>query len=187
MADFLPAFLNTAKTEGGYSNYPNDTGGETYAGISRKNWPNWGGWRYLDEIKKIDKTPSYINVKMGSNQNVQALVQEFYKTNFWYSLNLQWLNDQQLANNVYDFAVSSGTGTAAKRLQIAANSICGDLVVDGQIGSKTISAINKLDAKAVYDAFNQQRKAYYDRIIANNPSQAQFRNSWYSRITPYKA
>lgn len=186
MADFLPAYKNTAINEGGYANDPQDRGGETYKGISRKNWPTWGGWKYIDAIKQHGTSAIYINKEAAKNNTIGILVQEFYKANFWYALNLQWLNDQQLANNVYDFGVNAGTVTAAKRLQRAANEICGSLAVDGQIGSKTISTINKLDAKSVYNAFNDQRKMFYDNIIANNPSQAKFKNSWYSRIVPYK-
>lgn len=186
MADFLIAYKLTAKIEGGYANDPDDNGGETYKGISRKNWPSWNGWKYIDLIKQRGKSATFINQEAAKTNNLQILVQEFYKANFWYTLNLQWLNDQQLANNVYDFGVNAGTGAAAKRLQVAANEVCGNLVVDGQIGSKTIAAVNKLDAKFVYDAFNNQRKSYYDNIIAKNPSQAKFKKSWYSRIVPYQ-
>jgi lysozyme family protein len=187
MAEFIPAYNHTARNEGGYANNPNDNGGETYAGISRKFWPNWGGWKYIDDSKRVNQSAKYINMSIGANQKVQALVSEFYKTNFWYPLNLQLINDQQLATNVYDFGVNAGIETAAKRLQQAANAVCGDLIVDGQIGSKTVASINKLNGKAVYDAFNQARKSYYDNIIARNPSQVEFRKSWYSRIVPYQA
>lgn len=186
MADFLTSYRLTAKNEGLYANNPNDLGQETYAGISRKNWPSWAGWKYIDLIKQRGTSARFINHEAAKSTVLQTLVSEFYKVNFWYALNLQLLNSQQLANNVYDFGVNAGTVIAAKMLQRAANEICGTLVVDGKIGSKTIAQVNKLDAKAVYDAFNKQRKVYYDNIIARNPSQAEFRNSWYSRIVPYK-
>lgn len=182
MAQFDIAYKHTARNEGGYANNPADRGGETYAGISRKNWPNWKGWALIDSIKRqFGVSAATINMHAGSSQLIQSYVSEFYKTNFWYPLNLSMVNDQQLANNVYDFAVNAGTGTAAKRLQRAAG-----VQDDGVIGNKTILAVNQLPAKQVYDSFNTQRKAYYDNIIANNPSQAQFRKSWYSRIIPYK-
>ena len=43
MANFDEAFALTMKSEGGYANNPNDTGGETYKGVSRKNHPKWNG------------------------------------------------------------------------------------------------------------------------------------------------
>jgi lysozyme family protein len=182
MADFNLAFKHTAQNEGAYANSSKDKGGETYMGISRNNWPNWKGWALIDSIKKqFVSSASTINMHAGSSPMIQTLVSEFYKANFWYPLTLQLLNDQQLATNVYDFGVNAGVGTAAKRLQRAAN-----VNDDGKIGPATIRAVNSLPAKQVYDAFNAQRKAYYDNIIANNPSQAVWRKSWYSRIIPYK-
>lgn len=182
MADFDIAFKHTARNEGGYANSPNDKGGETMYGISRKNWPNWKGWTLIDSIKRqFGSTAAIINMHAGSSEIIQGLVKEFYKANFWHPLNLSSINDQRVATNVYDFAVNSGVTTSAKRLQRAAN--VGD---DGIIGNKTIIAVNSLPAKQVYDSFNQLRKAYYDNIIANNPSQAVFKKSWYSRIIPYQ-
>lgn len=186
MADFNIAYRHTAQNEGGYANSPNDKGGETYAGISRKYWPSWKGWRLIGDIKlKHGASAKVINQFAGSDQVIQGYLSEFYKTNFWQPNNLQLINDQQLATNVYDFGVNAGIGTAAKRLQRAVNEVCGSLVVDGKIGNASIQAINKLNAKSVYDAFNSQRKAYYDNIIANDASQAVWRKSWYSRIIPY--
>lgn len=183
MAVFDLAYQHTARNEGGYANNPKDKGGETYAGISRKNWPNWGGWRFIDGIKQQHGTTAdIINKYAGASEIVQSLVKEFYKTNFWYPLGLSMVNDQQLANNVYDFAVNAGVTTSAKRLQRAAG-----VRDDGIIGNQTLRAVNALPANHVYDTFNGLRKAYYDNIIAKNPSQAVFKNSWYSRIIPYRA
>lgn len=187
MAQFEIAHKRTALNEGLYANNPSDTGGETWAGISRKNWPKWDGWAIIDAIKRDHgKTTTIINKFGGSNQILAGKVSEFYKTNFWYPLSLQYVNDQQLANNVYDFGVNAGVSAAAKRLQRAANSVCGNIEVDGDIGSATLGLVNKLNAKSVYDAFNNLRAEFYNNIIAKNPSQAQFRKSWFSRIVPYK-
>lgn len=187
MADFNIAFKHTAKNEGLYANNPDDRGKETYSGIARNYWGAWKGWAQIDTIKKNFGTDAKtINTHAGSNPVLQAQVQEFYKANFWYPNNLQLLSDQQLANNVYDFGVNAGIGASGKRLQMAANTLGCNLAIDGQVGNKTIADVNKLDANAVYNAFNTERKKYYDNIIAKNPSQKQFRNSWYSRITPYQ-
>ncbi len=44
MADFKKAFQILEKWEGGYSNHISDTGGETYKGITRKNYPKMSFW-----------------------------------------------------------------------------------------------------------------------------------------------
>ncbi len=171
MAQFEPAYSHTSKNEGRYANDPDDSGGETYRGISRNNWPKWAGWPIIDEIKHSKgKTASIINKAAAINSVLQAKVMEFYKVNFWYPLNLQLINDQQLATNVYDFGVNAGTTRAGKFLQQAANAVCGELVVDGDVGPATVNQVNKLDGKSVYDKFNTLRGGFYDGIIKNNPT-----------------
>jgi lysozyme family protein len=188
MANFESAYLITSKNEGLYANNPNDNGGETYAGISRKFWPKWSGWVNIDAIKKkVGTSASAINKSAVADDNLHGKILEFYKVNLWYPLHGNEIADQQLANVVYDFAVNAGVSTSARALQHAANSICGNLVVDGEIGAKTIDAVNKLNAKQVYNNFNVARKAHYDRIVAGNPSQKQFYAGWISRIKPYKS
>ena len=51
MADFEKAFINTMGYEGGYVYDPDDAGGETYKGISRRYHPSWPGWRIIDKVK----------------------------------------------------------------------------------------------------------------------------------------
>ncbi len=186
MAQFSPAFQITMGNEGGYANNPNDSGGETYKGIARNYWPSWQGWPTVDAA--VANNPSQINSTLQANASLQAQVQAFYKTNFWDTEDLDALNDQQTANQLFDTAVNMGTGTASKFLQEAVNSLRpGALVVDGMVGPLTIAAANSEPAEALYNAICALRKARYESIIANNPSQEQFANSWFSRMPPYQA
>lgn len=180
MGNFKISFDITNKTEGGYADNPDDSGGETYAGISRNNWPNWGGWKYVDLAKEGQTAPGLISRILNNNTTVQQSVQFFYKQNFWEVLKLDQINDQQICNTVYDFGVNSGTGKSAKYLQISAG-----VNADGIIGHLTIDNVNGQDAKELYNTFNVMREAFY-RGLADNPSQAQFLHSWLSRLTPYQ-
>lgn len=110
MADFKTAFDITNGNEGGYSNDPNDHGGETYAGITRKNFPNWKGWTIVDSHKPIH-AGSIIN-----DISLKELTQEFYRRNFWEPLKGDEIQNQELANQVYDFAVNAGVPQALKLL-----------------------------------------------------------------------
>ncbi len=181
MANFKEAYLLTGHNEGGYANNPADHGGETYAGIARNFWPAWSGWSYIDNIKKTFHTPKDIDraISVGGAP-IHLMVADFYKKNFWDVNKLDLINDQQLADNVYDFGVNSGVGKAAKILQLVVG-----VTQDGIIGNGTIAAVNSLDAKNTYDRYNAERVAFYNRLAAN-PGQHQFLNSWMSRIKPYK-
>ncbi len=184
MAQFNQAFEITMGNEGGYSNNPNDHGGETWKGIARNFWPSWAGWNIVDEIKA--QKPTNLNSALSGSTELQSLVLAFYKQNFWDTESLDSLNNQQTANQLFDAAVNMGTAVAARFLQEAVNSINPNtLVVDAQVGPKTIAAANLQNPEALYNAVCTLRKQRYQQIIAANPSQAVFENSWFNRIKPY--
>src|SRR5438034_870259 len=114
MAIFKDAYKITMGAEGGYANDPDDRGGETYKGVSRRNFPQWKGWTIIDAAKKnatgFDKTISV-------NTRLEIAVQEFYKVEFWDVLSLDFVNNQAIANEMFDTAVNCGTGIAAEFLQ----------------------------------------------------------------------
>ena len=51
MAEFKISLQKTFAHEGEYVNDPNDSGKETYRGISRANHGNWDGWFVVDQYK----------------------------------------------------------------------------------------------------------------------------------------
>lgn len=179
MAQFNPAFNITMHYEGGYASNQADSGGQTYRGIARNYNKHWAGWPIIDAYIR-DHGVSKIDAGLSTNVKLQELVRAFYVTNYWDVNQLSLINDQQLANVVFDTGVNMGTGRAAKYLQTAAG-----VAIDGIIGKGTLSAINNGDAVDIYNKFNALRKAKYDAIIDNNPSQKQFYASWMSRIKPY--
>ena len=178
MADFKISFKITGHNEGGYANDPNDRGGETYAGISRKFWTNWAGWQLIDNYKDKNGIVG-IDKAMANNPNMEAAIESFYKKNFWDVNKLDLINEQQIANTVYDFGVNSGVSQAAKALQKVIN-----VSVDGIIGNQTIDAVNKGDAESIHNAYNLYRDDFYTNL-AKRPGQGKFLKSWLSRLKPY--
>lgn len=177
MADFLTASKITGGNEGGYANNPDDAGGETFAGVARKFWPSWRGWPIIDEYKANHGLKG-INSLLTNPIMIQA-INKFYKDNFWDVNKLDLVTNQQIANNVYDCGVNSGTGYAAKVLQVASK-----VTVDGVVGSGTIAAVNAGNPLVIYNSINTQREAKYT-LLAKSPGQAQFLKSWLSRLRPY--
>lgn len=178
MANFEIALKITGGNEGGYANNPADSGGETYAGISRNNWPDWVGWKLIDSTISRNDNITTIDGDLRQNATLQSLIPQFYKANFWDVNKLDAINDQQIANSVYDMGVNSGTGYAARVLQRAAG-----VIADGIVGDKTISAVNEDDPESIYNSIYNQREARYKELAVGN--QAQFLKSWLSRLTPY--
>ncbi len=128
MADFLQAFNLTIGNEGGYVNDSNDSGGETYCGISRKNFPNWPGWAIVDahQLKHGNTLPELL-----------PHVQDFYKENFWDKMNGDDLTNQVLAANTFDYGVKDGIKTSIKSTQTALG-----IPATGIMDELTIQTIN---------------------------------------------
>lgn len=162
MADFLSAFEGMIRNEGGYvlHTVKHDKGGQTYAGIARKRWPGWGGWKLIDagQAPPVD------------------LVQGFYRSNFWQPLRLDQVVEQSVARSLFDFAVNAGVGTAAKLAQIAAGT-----TPDGSIGPKTLEALNAVSPELFLARFALAKLARYEQIVSRDRSQVRFLLGWVRR------
>ncbi len=178
MANFLPSFNLTMQAEGGYANNPDDAGGETYMGVARNFNPNWSGWATIDAV--VATNPPNLDAVLAANTTLQAAIQLFYQQNYWDPNSTGSINDQQIANQVFDSSVNCGTGMGAQFLQQAAG-----VTADRIVGPLTLVAVNAANPETLYNAFLGFRKQYYLDIVANNPSQAQFESSWFSRLWPY--
>ncbi len=93
--DFNIAFDRGIGHEQGYVNNPNDPGGETNWGISKRSYPNV-------DIKNLSKEGA----------------KEIYKRDFWDLINAEKLHDG-VAWQLFDFAINSGIQTAVRYYQRA--------------------------------------------------------------------
>lgn len=111
MADFAIAYKLTNLNEGGYTVTDGDTGEETFDGISRRYHPNWPGWKIIDEIKSAGKN---VIRNINFDERLKVLKRSFYLNEFWNPLRLSELDNQELANEIYDSAVNIGIPNAVK-------------------------------------------------------------------------
>lgn len=122
MANFKIAWAITSKIEAGYSNNSKDKGKETWRGVTRVFWPKWEGWKNVDAAKAklgltdtVDASPKVIkplNDLLFADVALNALVDSFYKTNYWDTIGLDQEQSQLIANKVFDIAVNMGVPTA---------------------------------------------------------------------------
>ena len=113
MANYKDAIAKVLKHEGGYVNDPDDKGGETYKGVSRKNWSKWIGWQFIDGAKYKASFPKCLTDIAA----LQDSVISFYKRNFWEPVGGDNIKDQDIANMLLDAAVLEGIKPAVKRAQ----------------------------------------------------------------------
>jgi lysozyme family protein len=122
----------TLQFEGGYVNHPRDPGGETNRGVTK---------RVYDAYRARKGRP------IQSVRNIsESEVQEIYRRQYWDAVRGDDL-PKGVDACVFDLAVNSGTGRAARMLQQALG-----VKVDGNIGMATIAAAQAADpAKLVRD------------------------------------
>jgi lysozyme family protein len=149
---FLIVFTRLIGTEGGYVNSPNDPGGETKFGISKRAYPD-------------------VDIK---NLTIEG-AQQIYFTDFWDKLRLDQVV-MGLDEFIFDFAVNSGVPTVARLLQRAVG-----VLPDGIIGPVTVNAIRSsspvkvsrllfveraiIFAKAKENVFAENSHGWYARLF----------------------
>lgn len=121
MAKFDEAIIKILDHEGGYVNNPNDRGGETYMGISRKAHPKSKIWQIVDKITAKYKTTKTINKYLKQDETLTKLVKDIYKKDYWNPFNLDKENNQKLANHIFDNAVNMGVSKTKDMLNRVKN------------------------------------------------------------------
>jgi lysozyme family protein len=186
MANFLDAYKVVMGNEGGYVNDPQDSGGETFAGVSRNNFPQWRGWKIIDSYKQKPNFPA----SLSKDTDLESAVQEFYKQNFWDALSLDYVKDYRLALELFDTAVNCGVKTSGRFAQIALNvlnqnqKLYLDIEEDGLIGPQTLRLINNhTKPAALLKVLNVLQGARYIEISKSNHTQEKFMNAWLSRVS----
>ncbi len=144
----IPVIL---RHEGGYVNNPNDPGGETKYGISKRAFPQ-------------------VDIKALTVERAK----EIYRRHYWERMNLEGIEDLELALHVFDHGVNAGPKTAIRILQRIAR-----VKVDGLIGPCTLRAVNLSHLK---DGYEKARIEYYIKIAVKRPRLKIFLKGWINRV-----
>ncbi|RUW72021.1 hypothetical protein EN858_17565 [Mesorhizobium sp. M4B.F.Ca.ET.215.01.1.1] len=157
--NFQRALALVLKSEGGWSDNPADPGGATMKGVTLANFR-----RYV----KANATKA--DLRKISDQQIATVYRRFY----WDPVAGAELPDG-VDYAVFDFAVNSGPGRAAKYLQ----AVCGvGVVQDGRIGPATLAAVRAKPAGVVIDTLCDARLAFLRRL----PTWQTFGRGWQSRV-----
>ena len=129
----------------------------TNCGVTRAVWSEWLG-----------RPASVKDMTRLTAESVAPL----YKRKYWDAINGDQLPDG-LDHCVFDFAVNSGVGRAAKLLQS-----CLGVTADGQIGPKTIAAAKTSDVKKVIEMYGLLRLTFLKSL----PHWSVYKNGWSARV-----
>lgn len=131
------------KHEGGYVDHPSDPGGATNLGITRATLASFRG-------------------RAVSKAEVKALTRaeaaKIYRARYWDSIKGDDL-PAGIDFAVFDYAVNSGTGRAARCLQQVVGA-----KVDGWIGGNSLATVRARNPSAVIGAFCARRMSFLERL-----------------------
>ncbi|WP_210239810.1 glycoside hydrolase family 108 protein [Mesorhizobium sp. B4-1-1] len=155
--NFARALSLVLSSEGGWSDNPADPGGATMKGVTLANFR-----RYV----KADATKA--DLRKISDDQVATVYRRFY----WDAVVGAGL-PAGVDYAVFDFAVNSGPGRAAKYLQAVLG-----VAQDGRIGPATLAAARGKPAGVVIDALCDARLAFLERL----PTWPSFGRGWSARV-----
>lgn len=183
MANFLTAYSNTSAHEGGWNI---DNGGWTYRGISRKGRPDFEGWYLIDSWIRQNGMPKrfqYLN-----DPRIERLIPIFYKREYWDKFKGDLIQNQTIANFIFDFYVNSNKALKKINFAFSGSNNTQTLNID------TLSIINSNPTFA-YDLLYKVRKKYYTDLLDNDlisarkkgkkPVLQKFKTGWFARLEKF--
>jgi lysozyme family protein len=157
-ANFESALKAVLHHEGGYINHPADPGGMTNLGVTKRVWEEWVGHE-VDEKAMRALTPEVVG--------------PMYKAKYWDKIKGDDL-PEGVDYCVFDAAVNSGPGRAAKWLQG-----CVGVEQDGGIGPKTLAAVTQFDPAVLVEDYAKRRLSF----LMDLPHWGTFGKGWGRRVT----
>ncbi len=169
------------RVEGGYSNYIEDSGGETMYGITKKIALKNG---YSGEMGELPK----------------SFALNIYKTIYWDSIRLteiEKITNIKLSEKLANIAINMGTYRAISFLQRSLNALNNrgklykDISIDGKIGDITIETLKHMikarklkAASMLYKMINCLQGAFYIKLSERRSKDKKFIYGWFNqRIT----
>ena len=142
--------------EGGFVDHPKDPGGITNMGVTKKAWEEYVGHDVTrEEMRAL----------------TVAEITPFYRKRYWDACKCDDLH-AGVDYAVFDLAVNSGTGRAAKFLQEAVGA-----TPDGRIGPRTLSAAASFGPNLIIGRIYDRRESFYRSL----PTFPTFGRGWLRR------
>jgi lysozyme family protein len=161
--------------EGGYVFDPDDSGGETNWGVTKRVARRWG---YTGPMKDMRRETAFA----------------IYSDRYWDALGLDTIESlsPRLAAELIDTSINMGAGRAAEFLQRCLNifnlrgALYADVVVDMDVGPATISALEAFlsirhqgGEEVMYQALNSLQGAFYIDLCERRQKDERFAFGWF--------
>ena len=150
--------------------------GLTFYGIYESAHPNWKGWsiikRYLVNEPDLEKC----SIILSNVSDLNQLVYDFYLREFWNKADLDSIIEQRKADELFIFGTNAGMPVAIKKAQELVG-----VLIDGDVGPKTLKAINEYDVEKFDVFYDLEEKEHYDTLIARREALRINQKGWYNR------
>lgn len=156
---FARAISHVLEWEGGYVNDPDDPGGETNFGISKRAYPD-------------------LNIRELSRDGAI----DIYRRDYWKKYRLDDVQDEEIAEYIFDMVVNHGGSNAIKMVQRTVNAfIKSDIEVDGGMGPLTLAAINSVNPERLLLGLIGERARFYLNLATRKEAMSKFLGGWLNR------
>lgn len=148
----------------GFFNLKHDKGGATKMGITIATWQSIGYDK--DKDGDIDEE----DLKLIDAKDYELVVEKFW--NRWLA---DQIKNQSLAEILVDWVWTSGShGIEIPQRLLGVKQ-------DGQVGPKTIAALNAQVPLVIFNRIKKAREAFYMGIAQRDPTQRKWLNGWINR------
>ena len=105
-----------------------------------------------------------------------------YHALYWNKMNGDEIANQNIATCIFDTGVNRGMSVGNKYAQRVCNQLGSSLVLDGQLGPKSIAAINGYAQHAFVTHYEALEWAGYEALLSGNPGKyGIYRHGWEAR------
>lgn len=167
MSSFEKAIEPVLKHEGGYVDHPDDPGGETNFGISKRRYPE---------------------LQIATLTREEAI--EIYRRDFWSPM-YDLIETQFIATKILDLTVNLPHGDThpfyatdmrgVRVVQEALGALGRPVTVDGRFGPQTLQAVRLTEAKPLLHAIVLEQVRYYLELAERREDLRGFFRGWVRR------
>lgn len=168
--NFQYAYRILLKHEGNYCHHPDDKGGETYRGITKRYNLHWYGWKYVDKTRN----------KKWNTEVPQAnfWAQDHYLT-IWVREGFDEIEDRQLAAYLFDYRVNAFTGPREIRKVLNEVGLC--LPISNKFDAELAGCVNVAPKWLLKNRLEYHRSKHYKRLAYKDHTQRKFLKHWLQR------
>jgi lysozyme family protein len=170
------------KWEGGLSGDPSDSCSAMYCPVLKdgKKYHTNMGICYSSWVGQFGHSNNVRFLNMNSEDWFSI-----FRKGYWDKCRADEFKCFSIGVIVTGMAWGSGQHRAIITLQQALNNLGKHVVVDGDIGLKTLGAANELDDTILFDELIRLRHAFFIAISKPGMKNAKYRKGWLNRLTDY--